>query len=64
MARSVARAQTMGDTTVHMVHRGYLTSPDMRLHDGFDGWPEPIAEVQLERLDPCRWQGISGWMAP
>src|SRR5687768_11004159 len=59
MARPVARTQTMnwlkmganGDTTLHVVYRGPLTGPDMRLHYGFDGWQEPIAEVKLKCLE-------------
>ena len=59
MARPVAQTQAInwlrvgknGDSTLHVVYRGPLTGPDMRLRYGFDGWQEPIQEVKLERVD-------------
>ncbi len=40
--------QQNGHTSVHVVYQGRLSGPDLRLHYGFDGWQEPVQEVNLK----------------
>jgi predicted TIM-barrel fold metal-dependent hydrolase len=41
-----------GASRPHVAYRGELSGPGLRLHYGFDGWQEPISEIELEKVAP------------
>jgi hypothetical protein len=44
--------QQDGTTHVQLAYRGTLSGSEVRLHYGFDGWQDPLAEVKLEEIAP------------
>jgi len=49
---SWGKTGTNGSNQLRVAYRGLLSGPDLRLHYGFDGWQEPIQEVELEEIEP------------
>jgi len=43
---------TNGSTQWRVAYRGPLSGSALRLHYGFDGWQEPVSEVNLEQVEP------------
>lgn len=40
-----------GTNQTRVAYRGPLSGPTLQLHYGFDGWQEPIREVELEQVE-------------
>ena len=46
------KTEQNSNAQLRVAYRGPLSGPDLRLHYGFDGWQEPVAEVKLEQVEP------------